>query len=33
VSVRPEFRVYLSTLRSRANLTIYRASAGVGYQW
>jgi len=33
VSLRPELRVYFSTLQSRSNLTYYRGSIGVGYQW
>jgi hypothetical protein len=33
ISLRPEFRVYLSILQSRANLTFYRASIGAGYHW
>jgi opacity protein-like surface antigen len=33
ISIRPEFRIYDSTLQSRVNLNMLRASVAVGYGW
>jgi opacity protein-like surface antigen len=33
VSVRPEFRLYDSTIQSRVNLNLFRGSVAVGYGW
>lgn len=33
ISLRSEYRFYNSTLRSRVNLSLIRASIGVGYHW
>ncbi len=33
ISLRPEFRLYTSSIRSRENLNLLRASIGFGYHW
>jgi opacity protein-like surface antigen len=33
VSIRPEFRIYDSTIQSRVNLNLLRGSVAVGYGW
>jgi opacity protein-like surface antigen len=33
ISIRPEFRIYDSTIQSRVNLNMFRGSVAVGYGW